>query len=200
MTYICCDCHLEKDEKEFCLNKSEIRGRDYFCKACKAIKKHNFYYSKLGVIQTIWDSQLLSCRIRNHNRPEYTKEELKLWLLSNQLFHELYSNWEVSGFSKDLKPSIDRLDNTKTYSFTNIRLVTFKENMLAANRDHSLNINGFTSCRAVLQFSKEGIFIAEYPSASLAAKQVPNTSRQNIQKVCHNERPLCGGYKWKFKN
>jgi len=43
-------------------------------------------------------------------------------------FEELYNNWVKHGYDKWYKPSVDRLNDDKGYSFSNIQLVTWKEN------------------------------------------------------------------------
>jgi hypothetical protein len=43
-------------------------------------------------------------------------------------FYELYNNWIDSGYKKSDKPSVDRIDDYKGYSFDNIQLMTWKEN------------------------------------------------------------------------
>ena len=201
MQYTCSICKQEKDITEFCINRAEARGRDYFCKSCKADKKRAYYHSIEGVIQTIFDSQKLSCKTRGHPMPEYSKQELTTWLLNQEKFKELYSAWVASGYNSRSKPSVDRIDDFKTYSLSNIQLVTFRENEAKGHSDRHLGKGTQGKyCKAVLQFNADGTFVKEYISASLASEEVPNTNRQNIQKVCNGERPLCGGFLWKYKS
>ena len=49
----------------------------------------------------------------------------------------------------------------------------------------------------VLQFSKEGVFISEYPSAAEAERQT-NIDHSNIIKCCLNKRKSAGDYIWRF--
>lgn len=133
--------------------------------------------------------------------PEYSKQELATWLLNQEKFKELYSAWVASDYNSRSKPSVDRLDDFKTYSLSNIQLITFRENELKGHTDRHLGRGTQGKCcKAVLQFDANGTFIKEHINAALASKEVPNTNRQNIQKVCKGERPLCGGFLWKYKN
>lgn len=54
------------------------------------------------------------------------------------------------------------------------------------------------NAKAVLQFDKNGKFVAEYQSIKEAADAVSGYSA-NIYKVIHNERKYCKGYVWKYK-
>ena len=201
MKYICCNCKKEKNQKEFCINRAESRGRDYFCKDCKKEKKLTYSHTEQGLIQTIWDSQKLSCKLRGHDQPKYSKQELSNWILNHPLFDFLFQKWKESGYLKQFKPSIDRLNDFKTYSFDNICLTTFKENEIKGHKDRHLGKGTQGSlCKPVCQYDLDGNFIQEYPSATLASLNVINTSRQNIQKVCKGLRQTCGGFLWKYKS
>ena len=51
----------------------------------------------------------------------------------------------------------------------------------------------------ILQYSKTGEFIAEYPSIGEAYRQT-SYSQSSICKCCKGERKSAGGYIWKYKN
>ena len=53
--------------------------------------------------------------------------------------------------------------------------------------------------KAVIQLDKEDNIIAEYISASEAARQTGLLS-QNISGVCRGLKKTCGGFKWKYKS
>ena len=52
--------------------------------------------------------------------------------------------------------------------------------------------------KAVLQFSKEGEFIAEYPSIKEASRQT-GCYQSHICACCKGERKSAGGFIWKYK-
>ena len=52
--------------------------------------------------------------------------------------------------------------------------------------------------KQVIQFSKSGELIAEYPSAREAERQT-GCYNENICLCCKGERKSCGGYIWKYK-
>ena len=53
--------------------------------------------------------------------------------------------------------------------------------------------------KAVVQYTKEGEFIAEYESA-LVAKNITGIDSSNISKCCLGKLKSAGGFKWTFKN
>lgn len=52
--------------------------------------------------------------------------------------------------------------------------------------------------RAVLQYSKEGIFIAEFVKISVAAEST-GVNNRHISRCCKGERKSTGGYMWRYK-
>ena len=55
---------------------------------------------------------------------------------------------------------------------------------------------GERTAKAVVQYTMDGEFVAEYKSAMEAERQ---TGIHQIHRVCRNERKSAGGYKWKYK-
>lgn len=52
--------------------------------------------------------------------------------------------------------------------------------------------------KAVVQYSKEGVFIKEWDSATDASKEL-GISKNGISRVCKNKLKTSGGYIWKWK-
>ena len=149
-----------------------------------------------GVVRVIYKTQVKSSKARKMELPNYTKQELKEWLYENN-FKSLYDNWVSSGFNKNKKPSIDRLDDFKPYSFENIRLVTWAENKAHQYQDIS-NATGTSGrqCRALIQLDRYGNVLAEYHSYSFAKRTVG----YSFEKCLKNGTPsrIDGTY-WKYK-
>ena len=53
--------------------------------------------------------------------------------------------------------------------------------------------------KAVVQYTKEGEFVAEYESA-LVAKNITGINNSHIGACCRGKRKSAGGFKWTFKN
>jgi hypothetical protein len=50
------------------------------------------------------------------------------WSLNNQSFNDLFDCWVVSGYSRKLSPSIDRINSSLGYVLENMRWLTHSEN------------------------------------------------------------------------
>ena len=137
---------------------------------------------------------------RNHENPLYTRKELYDWCVNQELFHELYKEWEDSGYDTHLVPTVDRLDDSLPYSFDNIQLLNWID-------------NSSKSARKVICYDLEDNIVCEYSSTREAARAV-NTCNGNIVKVCEGRQVIkkkpnnkielytpktSKGFKWKYK-
>ena len=72
--------------------------------------------------------------------------------------------------------------------------VTEEEIRARANK-----VIGKSKSRPVVQFTKTGEFVKEWPSATEAANTL-GINRRNITANCGGQRKSCEGYIWRYKN
>lgn len=151
-----------------------------------------------GRVNQILNSQRYGSKLRGHTPPTYSVQELEDWMVGKG-YVDLYDQWMLSGFSKELMPSTDRLDDSKGYSFDNMRLVTWQENRDKAYADRKANILITSQHVKVNQFSKSGEFIQSFDSIESAARAVKGDS-SNILKCCQKVKSYITvkGYRWEF--
>ena len=113
----CIVCLKTKEYSEF----AESRDK---CRKCRSIENRNRLRTMDGVIKRIYASQKTHSKDRGHIPPLYSLKELTLYMMNSNKYIELYHNWARSEYNKELKPSIDRLDDSLGYSFDNIRKST----------------------------------------------------------------------------
>lgn len=72
------------------------------------------------------------------------------------------------------------------------------EKLWNSNRGRKLtNEHKMKISKPILQFSKNGVFIKEFPSVIEGKRQ---TGCDHISEVCKNKRKTAGGFIWKYKN
>jgi len=156
-----------------------------------------YYHTKKGIIATIYGNQIKSSAKRSHNNPAYTRLDLTEWAEADWLFDLLYTNWINCGKPRSLKPSVDRINDTVGYLFTNIQFVTTGENIQKAATQRQLGISetNFQNV-SVQQFDLHGNLINTFQSLSEAARQV-NGAAGNISKACKDHKRIVKGFRWK---
>ena len=84
--------------------------------------------SKGVVPLNIYSRQKAASKKRGHSQPSYSKKWLVNWMLSNPEYHRMYDIWELSGYDRDLVPTVDRIDDSIGYTEYNIQLLDWKSN------------------------------------------------------------------------
>lgn len=124
----CSKCNLEKDRKDFPKSSRYKDGLYPSCKVCHNAKSMESVRNKDGIIPQIYSTQRRNSLKRGHALPSYTQMWLKDWLFSNPEFHRLYDMWVLSGYQREFKPSVDRIDDNLGYTEYNIQLLSWREN------------------------------------------------------------------------
>ena len=153
----CSKCKLILPREDFHRRRGTKCGIQPMCKKCKGVysektkdRKSKYDRSRLesaqGVIDRAYYHQLHS-RIQEKGlgKPEYSREELTGRYLDDYEFKILYNNWVESGFDKNLKPSFDRINPLKGYTFDNLQVITWQQN----------NEKGRIEKRIIADFHKE---------------------------------------------
>lgn len=123
-----------------CFNKDSSKKDGFYssCKQCSLSTVKKYHKTIKGLISKIYNSQKKSSRKRGHNMPDYKLEDLFLYLTNDELFLTLYEKWVSSDYDEMLIPSLDRIDNSVGYTFSNIRIVTWSDNLQNYyNRNHN---------------------------------------------------------------
>ncbi len=146
----------------------------------------------------IYHNQLRLCKERGYPPPTYTVKELQTWCLAQTKYHELHAQWVDSGFQRMLSPSIDRLNDYKSYSLDNIQLMASGDNLKKSFND---TVNGILNKRskAVIQKTLSGDFVAEFPSTNLAGRSLGKINGSSITAVCLGKRKKAHGFIWEYK-
>lgn len=189
---ICNRCNTKKDVTKFVKNKSSKDGFHTECKQCTIERSKYYRKTKDGVITTLYNAQVQHSNDRCHDKPSYSKDEFKKHLLCDEVFHFLYDCWVKSGYDRWKKPSVDRIDSSKPYSFDNIQVIEWKE-----NSDLGRNESNARMAKKVAKMDKNMNTLKIYDSVAEAAEDI-GRARSNIRSNINGKTKHCGGFIWRY--
>lgn len=194
----CAQCKLIKKTSLFSVRSRAKDGLQSYCKQCGAEGKRLYAKTKKGLISKIYRTQKRNSKERNHDEPNYSLCELRDWAMSQSIFHELFDLWETSGYKKILIPSFDRLDDYKPYTFDNLQILTWGENLEKSHADMKNGINNKQS-KAVLQIDADNAVVERHHSVRSAVRKT-GVAQSSIILCCMRKRRLAGGFKWEYES
>jgi hypothetical protein len=192
----CSKCKIIKSFNLFHKNSLEKSGRQAYCKKCVYENLKQKSRTKKGLLFAIYFTQVSSSKYRGHDLPKYSKECLVNWALSQDKFYDLYNEWVISGYPKEKTPSVDRLDDSKGYSFDNIQIVDWKTNRQKFCDNVKKGIDT-RMCKTVNQYTIEGKFIKQFYSLRQAERET-KINNSHISAVCRGVQKTAGGFIWKY--
>ena len=198
MKRLCKRCKTSKCLSDFFKNKNKYLGRAHTCKVCATEVIRDFGRTKKGLACAIFNGQKSCARYRGMQLPNYSKKELEDWLFSQPTFNSIYEKWVGGHYLKDLKPSIDRIDDYKSYTIDNIQLMTWRGNREKVCKDKINGVNNKQN-KAVVATIKGTDKTTMYYSVAEAARAL-KISGKNIIYCCKNKPRYksAGGYTWQY--
>lgn len=189
----CARCNVTKPKTDFSRGKST-------CRPCTSLVTREYQRTSRGLVRKIYNNQLMTTNKMGRAAPSYSREELEEWMYA-QGYAQLYAAWVASDYDKWLSPSIDRLDNTKSYALDNIRLITWRQNLDAQKAQ---NVSGeylHTGSKEVMQYTLEGVYVTTHASLRTATRALGVArGTSNISAVCDRKPKFrtAFGYVWRW--
>lgn len=195
----CKKCNIEKDISLFYNNNTYKDWRSNSCKKCDLIYTSDKKKTIEWLVGTIYYHQRASCRNKKRELPNYSKKELITWFKKQKNYIILYNNWIISWYDKQKIPSVDRIDDSKTYIIDNIQLMSWEDNCKKARDSQRLWI--INSWNKIKKVKKIDIYsfkiIKEYFSMSEASRD-NSINVWNISNCCKWKQRTAGGFIWKY--
>ena len=174
-TRTCIKCNKVLSTIHFYSAKNGKGGLKGECKACTIEYQRSFKQ----LPARMYRNQVEHSKYRGHPAPSYTLEEFRDWVIQQPKYTELYQAYINSEYDKNLVPSVDRIDPLKPYTFDNIQLVSFKENM----ERHGLDTKKAFGIPVMVAAAVTGKIVATFISISEACKCMGMSDKSAHAKV-----------------
>lgn len=107
---------------------------------------------------------------KNINSANYSLSEFREWLMKQEKFNDMLLKWVESDFNREIRPSVDRIDDYGHYTLDNIQLLTLKENLDKLKSDKRNGINNKQSVEIYMKLN--GVKVKTYYSIIQAAREL----------------------------
>jgi len=124
--------------------------------------------------------------------PEYNSEQLYKWLVKKPKFLRLFDQWAMSGYQKNLIPSIDKINPLGNYCFNNIQIMTWAENNKKGRKERNI-----TQGKRIIQLKSNGEVVKKFISITDAYKETGIDFRQISSVLCGRAK-TAHGYKFEY--
>lgn len=132
--------------------------------------------------------------MKKRHEVDFDLKQFQNLYLEDTKFLRLFSEWKKSGYQKQTKPSLDRINNKKHYSLDNINMLTWAENRFKQSK-----IDGKRGRKpAVLQMLGKKI-VRRFQSQRHAVREL-GLSQGNLSSVLTGKRNTTAGYRFVYEN
>lgn len=124
----------------------------------------------------------------------FSLQEFINWSIEDLSFLIAFNGWVESGYNKKFKPSPDRIDSNKGYSFKNINWTFWKDNYYKGIKETALKRQ-----KPIVMY-KDGKLIGRFKSVEDARYFLNINSNGNISENIKGNRKTVHGYKFIYEN
>ena len=168
-----------------------------FCKVCDRERNDKIKKSLNGRLTSIYSDQRKSCIKRKMNPPTYTRHEFDQFMYNSTPYRKLHDEWKEQNYPKRLSPSVNRLDDYKTYSLDNIEVITWEEHQRKTQSDRTIRKGKNKKIwRAVVQLDIEDNLIDVYENIKQTSDFGFNISA--VGNCCRGVVNKHKGFKWSY--
>ena len=184
-TKICSKCKIEKGLDEFIFCNRTKDKKSFRCKTCRNLflqdyRKKYPWKATLGNIKQ-------RCNNPNFTFYQYYGGKGILCLITEE---ELKKLWFRDKAWLMKKPSIDRKNSNKNYTFKNCRFIEKSTN--------SARVDQTSKLKLIKQCDLDGKFIKLWRGIVYVEKTL-GFNHSDISAVCHKKQKTAHGFIWKFK-
>ncbi|WP_455390123.1 hypothetical protein [Lactiplantibacillus pentosus] len=165
-------------------------------KANERFKTANEVYrhKATGLLTNLYQKLKVRNTKRGYGDLNFDLAQFKDWSANEPRFLRLFRIWVFDDYSKDFKPSVDRINPHLGYSFKNMQWLTWKENYIKGINE------GSSKKKKPIIMTKEGIVIGRFKSIQDAQYFLNLSSNGDISRALLNSNRTVNEYGFKYDN
>ena len=144
-----------------------------------------------GLTANLYSKIRYRSRITDRSHEHFDLTEFRKFCDENSCY-QLWEAWKNSGYTRTLRPSVDRINPLDGYRFPNMQIITAGQNRKKGEQEKIILWG-----KPVAQISQDNKVIEEFPNIKTAVLKT-GIGQGNISSVLHGKRKTAGGYKWRF--
>ena len=144
--------------------------------------------TKKGVLTNMYQ------HMKNRHKISFSLKEFQDRFISDKKFIRIYNEWVKSGYDKQFKPSLDRIDNKKEYTQENTQMMSWSENRFKQSK-----LDGKKGRKPKVIQLKGNKVINIFQSQRHCVKEL-GISQGNLSSVLNGKRKYVNGYKFIYQN
>jgi hypothetical protein len=147
----------------------------------------NYRKTQKGVLTNMYQ------HMKTRHEVSFSLKEFQNRFIEDKKFIRIYNEWLKSGYNKQFKPSLDRIDNKKGYTINNTQMLSWTE-----NRYKQSSFDGKRGRKPrVIQLMGNKI-IKIFQSQRHCVKEL-GISQGNLSSVLNGKRKYTNGYKFIYE-
>ena len=167
------------------------------CRDCDNERAREYRKSFDGMRMSMYSQMIKNSNDRKMELPNFSREELFVWL-SNNGYDSKYEHYVNSGYKTNERPSIDRISDYLPYCFSNMQLMTWRENNQKAYKDRR-DGNNTKQSKSILMYDLDGNFIKEAYSIQSLAREINCKASHICDVASGTRRKQVHGFTFKYK-
>lgn len=151
-----------------------------------------FRHTEKGLLTNLYQ-KLKSRNIKNgYGELDFSLDDFKKWSDETENFHRLFRIWCFDDYNKKSKPSVDRINPKKGYTFENMQWLSWSENYYKGIAEVS------NKKEKPIVMYKDGIVLGKFKSLKEAQYFLGMSSNGNISENLKGNRNTVKGFNFEY--
>ena len=151
-----------------------------------------FRHTEKGLLTNLYQKLKSRNAKKGYGELNFSLDDFKNWSEGIENFHRLFQIWCFDDYSKESKPSVDRIDPTKGYTFENMQWLSWSENYYKGIAEVAKKKE-----KPILMY-KDGFLLGKFRSLKEAQYFLGLSSNGNISENLRGTRTTVKGFNFEY--